>query len=93
MRVKIKDEFIVNALDGFRSYAHGRGAIIPKKLTLFKISKVVVCNNKLSDEACAGEYFIAVSEDAVCYWLNSDYDNDPDNCKTYFVYRDKEVKN
>jgi len=92
MRVKIKDEFIVNALDGFREHAHSRGAILPKTLTLFKVSKIVVFNNSLSNEACAGEYFVAVSEDTVSYWLLTEYDADQDNGKTYFTYRNKEVK-
>jgi len=90
MRIKIKDQFIVNALDGFRAYAHGRGVILPKNLVLFKAVPVVFFNNKLSDVACAGQYFISVSEDKVSYWLKSEYNNDIENGKSYSVCRSED---
>jgi len=91
MKVKIKDKFINNALDGFREHAMSRGAILPGTLTLFKVSKVAVCNNKFSDEACAGEYFVTIAEDTVSYWLLTEYDADEENGNTYVVYRKNQV--
>jgi len=87
-KYKIKDSFIKEAVNEFRKYAAKRGAFrLPRFLTVFSETEVAVLNRALSEEACAGTYYLSISEDAVTYRLTTAYDNDPQNGETLVVRR------